>query len=195
MLSPITSRADIVNDIFQVTCMPELGTLEIRTFNINGKLAQNNLVKHSNTIREKFSIHPYDPELFEFGPDHAWQKSKTYHGKCILPVTDDPTIKKTSSFNYAIGGSFQNVNPNGLCGGWRTINVTLKLGDKVLMDQLSFGQSCESDSMIESLRLSATQAYDEQDNGYILLTGTKLKKSFFYIGKKPITNDDVYNKE
>lgn len=51
---PGITFADIVNDVVNITCAPELGVFDVRIGNINGQKAEQAFAKNSDIIYEKY---------------------------------------------------------------------------------------------------------------------------------------------
>ena len=72
------AKADIINEIFRIECIPELNVLTISDFRTNGNLPSQLLDKNSNILAQKYGIYPYAGNIIEFEKNYTAQYPKIF---------------------------------------------------------------------------------------------------------------------
>jgi hypothetical protein len=183
-LTPGTARADIVNEIFRVECIPELNVLSISDYSANGALPEYGLEHHAQDLAQKYGIYSYENNIITFEPDFTWQNSKSKEITCDLKTGKYPKSTKKSTYKVTLTGLFSNGNPGGRCGGWRTFEATVTVDGKTLIEEIPFSVSCNSINGISTLQILPHE-------GYARIEGTGVEYIVWF-EKAPIRFCDVY---
>jgi hypothetical protein len=184
---PAQARADIINDMFRVECMPELNIFRIENLYVNGPLTEKLANKNSASIAEKYGLHSYD-EILKIAPDFTqqWTKSRTF--ECRLSSDNNMSEKTMTNYLVKIEGVISNGNPEERCGGWHTIAATISTKDKVIFDKIPFSIDCNDMREINYIVLNPHE-------GYININATPGVKSIHWLSDPPATAKDIYLKQ
>ena len=201
LLNTHCARADIVNDIFRVECMPELGVLTISNFFDNGNLPDQVLKADPDGLGKKYGIYLYENNLIEIDNETFKQSPKTFETTCRLKTDDDIHSNKFETYYIKLVGNYGNESTEGQCGLWRSFMLTLSTKEKVILENISFDENCHSPRFIKNMNLYAHQ-------GYIQIMGTRMMEpllcpdqlhhknpmtvSTIWIDEAPFSNDFFY---
>lgn len=154
-----TANADIINEFAIIQCNTILNNLKIEMGAVNGAVAEKAFKEKKEEIYKKYGFVIYE-DLFEFGPDYAWQAPKEFHESCKLQSTTEGNKKpSTVTYDVTLKGFMENANPNGQCGGWRSFSVTIKEGNKILVKDIPFEEGCNASRALWSIDINPQEEY------------------------------------
>lgn len=152
-----SAKADIVNEMFRIECIPEMNVLIISDFFDNGYLPEASLKENSEILAKKYGIYDYFKNIVVILNDV--QSHKAFETTCTLKTEDDINSKKTETYFIKLSGRIQNLNPAGHCGGWRSFDVTLSTKDNIIMKEIPFVENCYSSRSIEKISVYPHEGY------------------------------------
>lgn len=184
----MSAKADIVNEIFRIECIPELGVLSVSDYFANGDLPLASLDKNAEILAEKYGIYDHVPNIIAIDTETHTQSSKTFEKICRLPVEDDISSDHFENFYIKLVGDFYNQNYMGYCGLWTTFILTISTDKQTIIEELPFvnmTDDCSAPGEIKSITL-----YPHQ--GYITVRGEKIDSKTRRIKDAPFHRSDFY---
>lgn len=184
-LMPLAAKADIVNEMFRIECMPELNMLAISDYLANGSLPEIALKAKAEILSKKYGIYPYEGKIVEFEDGYKSQNTKIFTAECSLKTEDDLGSEKFETYFIKIEGVISNRNPEGMCGGWRSFALSISTQNASLLNKIPFSEGCASGRHISGLTFFPHQ-------GYLRIDGTSGIKDTLWVKNSPYNKDDIY---
>ena len=177
-----------MNDFVQVQCLEDLNMLKIDSFGANGEIARDRSSENQNDLWERHGIRnmrtmvDYIRLIDENGKpseDHRDTRmvpKDPIQTSCTLVEEMADGKREPRTYEIHIKPYFFNTNPNGYCGGGSpTIELTITIGDRVLVDHLRFLSECSYNESVHHNKgmamggISSIYIYPEER--YITLRG------------------------
>ena len=170
------AKADLVNEILQIQCYPELGVLNIIQTNINGEKASKALDEIPEEIAKKYNIY----DVFSLISHH------NYRGATGKTFKQDCTVNG-KQYTISITPTICNSSLGGFLGGHRSIDVTVLRDKKMIIDKYTFSPCPYQKLAVEPTSFEKMVINEEE--GYIQLFGRKngyLSEDIADLEKKPL---------
>ncbi|MCP4392798.1 MAG: hypothetical protein GY804_00760 [Alphaproteobacteria bacterium] len=145
------ARADIVNNVFKIQCVPELGYLEISDFHINGELVKKQLNENPEEIYKKYGIKEYF-SMLHYSEDKFVYKVDTFTDTCAID---------NHKYEMSVTPYYCNRYIEGRRGRHFSINVSIQKDGVKLVDDLTFYGCDDSYKKLRSVSKIEINHFDE----------------------------------
>jgi hypothetical protein len=184
-LKAAPSKADIINEMFRIECIPEIGVLKISEYFSNGYFPQESLKKNSDVLAKQYGIYSYKNNIIAIDDKTLIQSPKTSEFICTLNTKDEIDSPKFETYKINLTGIFENQSINGQCGLWRSFEVTISNSSGTILEKIPFGMGCSSPEFLKALTL-----YPHQ--GYLVPEGNCIFNNTLWLKNSPFSMADIY---
>lgn len=151
--SVMPSQAGI-NKVVQIQCLEDLNMLKIDVFNADGKIAIESPENNRDELWNKHGIHELSSMIgtirLKNGDGTPSDDPRDDRMTVINPIDTTCTLMEDQgadglqlqTYHIHVEPYFFNMNAIEACGGATTFQVSIKSGDKILMDKLPFHYRC-----------------------------------------------------